>query len=100
MNSTLQILQQQQQQQQQAQLHHQRLKKLEKLKGETRTVQSGKVYRQLFEAQVQLSEAYDKVKEKYAENPPQPRLTEDQIPLVREGRSKIFSETTSGVLNF
>ena len=89
MNSTLQHLQQQQQQQQQQQHHHQRLKRLEKLKGETRTVQSGKVYRQLFEAQVQLSEAYDRVKDKYNENPPEIKVKEDQIPLIREGRSKI-----------
>jgi hypothetical protein len=92
MNSTLQLLQQQQQQQQQQQHHHQRLKKLEKLKGETRTVQSGKVYRQLFEAQVQLSDAYDKVKEKYNDYSPEIRINEDQIPLVREGRGKLNLE--------
>ena len=56
-----------------------------------RLVPSGKVYRQLFEAQVQLSDAYDKVKEKYKENPPHVKLTEDNIPLVKEGRSWIFS---------
>ena len=90
MNSTLQLLQQQQQQQQQQQHHLQRVRKLEKLKGETRTVQSGKVYRQLFEAQVQLSEAYDKVKTKLTDISHDAVSKEDQIPLVRESRSNLF----------
>jgi hypothetical protein len=79
-----------------------------------RLVPSGKVYRQLFEAQVwllfffnlfltwftfnliiiilkikvQLSEAYEKVKEKYRQNPPNVLVaSETSIPLIREGRS-------------
>lgn len=59
-------------------------------KYDPRLVPSGKVYRQLFEAQVQLSDAYDRVKEKYRENPPQVKITENNIPLVNEGRSKRF----------
>ena len=34
-----------------------------------------------------MSEAYEKVKEKYRENPPQVKVTEDNIPLVKEGRA-------------
>lgn len=34
-----------------------------------------------------MSEAYEKVKEKYREHPPEVRVTEDNIPLVKEGRS-------------
>jgi len=35
---------------------------------------------------VQLSEAYDRVKENYRKNPPQLKNDEDSIPLVKEGR--------------
>ncbi len=80
MNSAM-LYQKQQQQQQQQKIN------LDSHTTGIRLVHSGKVYRQLFEAQVQLSEAYDKVKEKYREHPPQVKLSEDSIPLVHEGRS-------------
>lgn len=60
-----------------------------------RMVQSGKVYRQLFEAQVQLSEAYDKVKEKQRENPAQVRVRDEGIPLVRNARGTGFLDEES-----
>lgn len=62
--------------------------KINKKKFDPRLVPSGKVYRQLFEAQVQLSDALQNVKNKFQENPPQVKLTDKSIPLVRESRSE------------
>jgi hypothetical protein len=47
-----------------------------------RIIPGGKVYRQLFEAQVQLNETAEKVKEKYSQFPPLVKVTQDNIPLL------------------
>jgi len=83
MNSAL--LYQRQQQQHSANHHHQL--DLDSEKTGVRLVHSGKVYRQLFEAQVQLSDAYEKVKSKHEQHPIEIRVPDEGIPLVKEGRS-------------
>jgi len=83
MNSAL--LYQRQQQQHSANHHHQL--DLDSEKTGVRLVHSGKVYRQLFEAQVQLSDAYEKVKSKHEQHPVEIRVPDEGIPLVKEGRS-------------
>lgn len=62
--------------------------KINKKKFDPRLVPSEKVYRQLFEAQVQLTGALEDVKKKIKEKPPQINLTDKSIPLVKESRSK------------
>lgn len=63
-------------------------KQINKKKFDPRLVPSGKVYRQLFEAQVQLAGALENVKNKLQEKNPQINLTDKSIPLVKEPRSK------------
>ncbi len=82
MNSAL--LYQRQQLQHSANHHHQL--DLDSNNTGVRLVHSGKVYRQLFEAQVQLSDAYDKVKLKQEHHPAEIRVPDEGIPLVKEGR--------------
>jgi hypothetical protein len=57
------------------------------LNKDEKSVPSGKVYRQLFEAQVQLGKAYDKVKDKLVQQNPQIKVKRDGIPLVKENSS-------------
>jgi hypothetical protein len=65
---------------------HPQQQKNKKNLGIPHTIPSEKVYRQIFDAQVQLIDAYEKVKEKYHKNPVEIKVKEDGIPLVNESR--------------
>jgi hypothetical protein len=58
------------------------LLKLKAAPNTARIIPGGKVYRQLFEAQVQLNEKAERVKERYSQFPPIVKITQDNIPLL------------------
>ncbi|XP_077986671.1 coiled-coil domain-containing protein 180-like [Glandiceps talaboti] len=54
---------------------------------ETRVVQSGQIYKQIFDAEVQLVKEYEKIQEKRTD--PDDKVQSQTIPLVKEGRQNM-----------